>query len=97
MMGLAGDAVKRPQVPGGFYDPQKGTKTNIMCSACNLVCHPEKKVRAKRMKMWLQGGVSIQREDGTIETMPVEDARAYVAAMPSEQRVLYEDIVDSEE
>ena len=95
MMGLAGDAMKRPQVPGGFYDPQKGTKTNIMCSACNLVCHPEKKVRAKRMKMWLQGGVSIQREDGTIETMPVEDARAYVAAMPSEQRVLYEDIVDN--
>ena len=47
------------------------------------------------MKMWLQGGVSIQREDGTIETMPVEDARAYVAAMPSEQRVLYEDIVDN--
>ena len=43
MMGLAGDAVKRPQVPGGFYDPQKGTKTNIMCSACNLVCHPEKR------------------------------------------------------
>ncbi|MGB0620135.1 MAG: hypothetical protein ACPGVZ_11785 [Myxococcota bacterium] len=97
MMGLAGDAVKRPQVPGGFYDPQKGTKTNIMCSACNLVCHPEKKVRAKRMKMWMQGGVSIQREDGTIETMPVEDARAYVAAMPPERRVLYEDIVDSEE
>ena len=95
MMGLAGDAVKRPQVPGGFYDPQRGTKTNVMCSACNLVCHPEKKVRAKRMKMWMQGGVSIQREDGTIETMPVEDARAYVAAMPPERRVLYEDIVDS--
>ena len=61
VMGLAGDMMQRPQVPGGFYDPQKGTKTNIMCSACNLVCHPEKKVRAKRMKMWLQGGVSIQR------------------------------------
>jgi epoxyqueuosine reductase QueG len=94
IMGLAGDVMKRPQIPGGFYDPQKGTKTNIMCSACNLVCHPEKKVRAKRMKMWIQGGVSIQREDGTIETMPLEDARAYLDAMPIEKRALYEDFAD---
>ena len=92
MLGLVGDLMKRPQVPGGFYDMQKGTKTNIMCSACNLVCHPEKKVRAKRMKMWLQGGVSIQREDGTIETMPLEVARAYLDAMPPEKRALYEDV-----
>ncbi|NRA00473.1 MAG: hypothetical protein HRU01_28640 [Myxococcales bacterium] len=92
IMGLAGDVMKRPQVPGGFYDAQKGTKMNIMCSACNLVCHPEKKVRAKRMKMWMQGGVSIQREDGTVETMPLEDARTYLDAMPPEKRALYEDI-----
>jgi epoxyqueuosine reductase len=94
MVELATDANERPQVPGGFYDPQRGTKTNIMCSACNLVCHPEKKVRAKRMKMWLQGGVSVQREDGTVETMALEDARAYVEAMPPEKRALYEDLLD---
>ena len=97
IMGLAGDVMKRPQVPGGFYDPQKGTKTNIMCSACNLVCHPEKKVRAKRMKMWIQGGVSIQREDGSIATMPLEDARAYLDAMPIEKRALYEDFAEPPE
>jgi epoxyqueuosine reductase QueG len=97
IMGLAADMMKRPQIPGGFYDPQKGTKTNIMCSACNLVCHAEKKVRAKRMKMWLQGGVSIQRDDGTIETMPLEDARAYLDAMSPEKRSLYEDIADDGE
>jgi epoxyqueuosine reductase len=97
VMGLAGDLMNRPQVPGGFYDVQKGTKTNIMCSACNLVCHPEKKVRAKRMKMWIQGGVSIQREDGTIETMPLEDARAYLDAMPIEKRALYEDFAEPTE
>lgn len=97
VMSLAGDLMNRPQVPGGFYDVQKGTKTNIMCSACNLVCHPEKKVRAKRMKMWIQGGVSIQREDGTIETMPLEDARAYLDAMPIEKRALYEDFAEPTE
>ena len=31
-----------------------------------LVCHPEKGVQSKRVKMWMQGGVSIQREYGTI-------------------------------
>jgi len=97
LMELGVDLAKRPQVPGGFYDAQKGTKTNIMCSACNLVCHPEKKVRAKRMKMWKQGGVSVQHEDGTIETMPLEDARAFLDAMPPERRALYEDIPGSTE
>jgi hypothetical protein len=91
-MELAGDLANRPEVPGGFYDAQKGTKTNIMCSACNLVCHPEKKVRAKRLKMWRTGGVSVQHEDGRIETLPLDEARAFLDAMPIERRALYEDI-----
>lgn len=84
--------MQRPQVPGGFYDAQKGTKTNIMCSACNLFCHPEKKVRAKRLEMWTQGGVSIEHDDGTIETMPLDEARAYLDALPMEKRALFEDV-----
>ena len=89
---LAGDTAKRPQVPGGFFDPQKGTRTNIMCSACNLVCHPEREVRAKRLKMWRQGGVSVQHADGTIETLPLDEARAFLDALPPDQRALYEDV-----
>lgn len=89
---LAGDQSKRPAVPGGFYDAQKGTRTNIMCSACNLVCHPEKKVRAKRLKMWTQGGISVQHEDGRVEAMPAEEARAFLDAMPPERRALYEEV-----
>jgi epoxyqueuosine reductase QueG len=92
LMQLVGDTAKRPVVPGGFYDPQNGNKMNIMCSACNLVCHPEKKVRAKRLKMWTKGGVTIQREDGRVEAMPLDEARAYLDAMPIERRVLYEDV-----
>jgi len=89
---LATDTAQRPEVPGGFYDAQKGTRTNIMCSACNLVCHPERKVRAKRLKMWTQGGVTVQHEDGRVEAMPVDEARAFLDAMPPERRALYEDI-----
>ena len=91
-MELAGDLAKRPEIAGGFYDVQRGTKTNIMCSACNLVCHPETKVRTKRLKMWRTGGVSVQHEDGRIETIPVEDARAFLEAMLPDRRALYEDI-----
>jgi epoxyqueuosine reductase QueG len=91
MLELAGDAAKRPAVPGGFYDAQRGTRTNIMCSACNLVCHPEKKVRAKRLKMWTQGGVTIQHEDGRVEAMPRDEARAFLDGLSPERRALYED------
>ena len=89
---MAGEAAKRPPVPGGFATPHDGGKINIMCSACNLVCHPERAVRAKRLKMWCQGGVTVQHEDGRIESMPVEDARAFLDAMPKERRALYEDV-----
>jgi len=92
LLQMAGDVAKRPEVPGGFYDPQRGNKINIMCSACNLVCHPEKKVRAKRLKMWRTGGVTVQHEDGRIETMPHDEARAFLDAMPPERRALYEHI-----
>ena len=76
------------------FDAQKGTKTNIMCSACNLVCHPEREVRAKRLMLWRQGGVVVQHEDGRIEAMPAEDAREFLEAMPAERRALYEKIDD---
>jgi epoxyqueuosine reductase QueG len=89
---LATDTANRPVVPGGFYDAQKGAKTNIMCSACNLVCHPERKVRAKRLKMWTKGGVTVQHEDGRVEAMPLDEALAFLDAMPIERRALYEDV-----
>jgi ferredoxin len=95
---LLGDLEKRPPVPSG-YDEGRGMTGKMaaapLCSACNLVCHPEKKVRAKRMKMWLQGGVTVQREDGTIETMPLDEARAHLDAMTAEQRALYEDMEET--
>ena len=63
-----------------------------MCSAFTLVCHPEREVRAKRLKMWRQGGVSVQHEDGRIETLPADEAKEFLAAMPAERRALYEEI-----
>lgn len=92
VMEMSLDAAKRPPVPGGFSAPHQEGRTNIMCSACNLVCHPERAVRAKRVKLWRGGGVSVQHEDGRIEAMPAEDARAFLDAMPPERRALYEKV-----
>ena len=41
----------------------------IASSACDLVCHPESEVRRKRVKLWTQGGICIQHEDGRLEAM----------------------------
>ncbi len=60
-----------------------------------MICHPERKLRAKRLKMWRQGGVTVQHEDGRIEAMPLDEARAFLDAMPPERRALYEDVGDA--
>lgn len=92
LMEIATDAAARPQTPGGFVNPHEPgeRRMNIHCSACNLVCHPEREVRSKRVKLWTQGGVSVQYEDGRLAAMPKEDAEAFIAAMPAERRALYE-------
>lgn len=90
LMELSDDQAKRPAVPGGFVPAfQESGRMNISCSACNLVCHPEREVRSKRVKMWTQGGLVVQHEDGHLEAMPREEAEAFVNAMPEERRALY--------
>ncbi len=92
VMEMAADAARRPSVPGGFVNVQQEGRTNIMCSACNLVCHPEREVRARRVKLWRQGGVTVQHEDGRLQTLPAEEAKAFLEAMPLERRRLYEQV-----
>ena len=91
IMELSDDQAKRPQVEGGFVPAfLESGRMNIMCSACNLVCHPERDVRSRRVKMWTQGGIVVQHEHGRLEAMPREDAEAFVNAMPDERRALYQ-------
>jgi len=90
LMELTDDQANRPAVPGGFVPAFIDSgRMNISCSACNLVCHPEREVRSKRVKMWTQGGLVVQHEDGHLEAMPREDAEDFVNAMPEARRALY--------
>ena len=91
---MAMAAAGRPQVDGGFAAPGDGRFINIMCSACNLVCHPEREVRQRRLAMWRRGGVTVQHEDGRIESLPPDEAKSFVDGMPPERRRLYEDTDD---
>ena len=86
---------ERPELPGGgmqspvTYSKSKRDVT-LTCGNCMHVCHPDAEERKRRVKLLQQGGVIIQHEDGNLESVSSEVAKAHIAAMPPERRALYE-------
>jgi len=81
----------RPQIKGGFLHPKMGKKINLTCGNCSLVCHPDKKERARRFKLLTSSGCVVQGEDGSLKAYPPDEAAKRVADMTPERRNLYED------
>jgi len=82
--------LSRPKDEGGYEHPLiPGTRVEIMCGNCQLVCHPDKTVRAKRFELLTQSGVIIQHPDGSLEAVSPEEAEEHLAAMTPETRALY--------
>lgn len=86
---------KRPELPGGgMQSPITYSKTKrdvtLTCGNCMHVCHPDKKERERRLNLLRTGGVVIQHEDGSLEAVSSEKARAHIELMNPEQRLLYE-------
>jgi len=86
---------KRPELPGGgMQSPITYSKTirdvTLTCGNCMHVCHPDKAERERRVQLLQKGGVIIQQEDGSLQSVSAEAARAHVAAMAPERRALYE-------
>jgi epoxyqueuosine reductase len=82
----------RPENGGGFQHPSMpGKPVEMMCGNCQLVCHPDKTVRAKRFKMLTRSGVIIQHPDGSLVAVSPEKAEEHLAAMTPETRALYEE------
>ena len=86
---------KRPELPGGgMQSPITYSKTKrdvtLTCGNCMHVCHPDKAERERRVQLLQKGGVIIQQEDGSLQSVSAEEARAHVAAMDPERRALYE-------
>jgi epoxyqueuosine reductase QueG len=81
----------RPRPGIGFYHPLlPGNKGQITCGHCQIICHPDKDVRAKRFKMLIQAGVVIQLDDGSLKPVSPEEASEHLAGMSPEERALYE-------
>ncbi len=83
--------VKRIKVNYGFYNPlMPGHLSEFTCGICQLICHPDKKVRQERYKMLANSGVIIQEPDGTLKAVSPKEAEAYLGAMDQQARLLYE-------
>jgi len=54
--------------------------------------NPDPEERKRRVKLLKQGGVIIQHEHGSLQSVSPEEAENHLAAMEPERRVLYETI-----
>jgi epoxyqueuosine reductase len=81
---------QRPEGPGGRYHSLMNFKLYTTCGNCQIVCVPDKEERKRRYKLLAGGGVIVQNEDGTLETVSPEEAKERLRAMTEERRTLYE-------
>ncbi len=86
---------KRYELPGGgMQSPITYSKTKrdvtLTCGNCMHVCHPDKEERKRRLDLLRRGGVIIQHEDGSLQSVSKEKAREHTIAMDPERRALYE-------
>ena len=75
-----------------FNNLMPGDKVELTCGNCQLLCHPDKEVRIKRYELLTQSGVIVQNPDGSREAVSPEEAMERMAAMPPEQRALFEEV-----
>jgi epoxyqueuosine reductase len=88
----AADAyIRRPMNDHLYYNSVKpGFKTEYTCSFCQLVCHPDPKVRKYRYRTIIDNGVIVQNEDGTREAVTPGEAIKRLSQMSPERRSMYE-------
>ncbi len=84
---------KRPKSDTGFYHfLMPGNVVELTCCFCQLVCHPDKDVRKKRLKMIKNGGVTIQTPDGSLKSVSPDEAEEWLDSLDKETRALYMEV-----
>jgi epoxyqueuosine reductase len=82
----------RKRVDYGLYHAlAPGSLLEFTCGHCQLICHPDKKVRQERYKMLINSGVVIQDPAGRLRPVTPEEAKKHLATMDPEQKILYEE------
>jgi epoxyqueuosine reductase len=80
---------KWPDMEGGHYHLLMERPLYLTCGNCSLICHPDKEMRKKRYKMLTKNGVVVQKPDGKLEALSVDEADAYLSSLDDEVRALY--------
>jgi len=61
------------------------------CCNCQFVCHPDIKVRKRRLELLTKSGVVIEEEDGRKRAVSPREANEFYSKMPPERRRLFID------
>ena len=87
-----GPFLKRPRPDLSVFNVlMPGDRVELTCGNCQLICHPDKEIRKKRYKLLVEGGVIVEKSDGSREPVSPEEAKKRLAAMDPATRALYED------
>lgn len=75
----------------GYQAASFNGKYNIQltCGNCNYICAGNTKETALRYKTLVNSGCVIQREDGSLEIYPPEEAKEVFESMPIKHQKLY--------
>ena len=93
LLKTVGPYLKRPKTDLTLFNTiMPGDKVELTCGNCQLICHPDAKIRKRRYKMLVESGVIIQNPDGSLETVAPQDAKQRIAKMNAETRALYEEV-----
>jgi epoxyqueuosine reductase QueG len=83
--------LKRPAEKLVFNVLMPGSRVELTCGNCQLICHPDREIRRARHKMLVGSGVVVQNDDGTRIAVTPEEAKRRIAAMDPATRALYEE------
>ena len=67
-----------------------GYRGAFTCGHCQLICHPDPKVRKERFAALVSSGVVVQDPGGGLRAVSPEEATAHLAAMDEKTRALYQ-------
>ncbi|CAB1056739.1 Iron-sulfur cluster-binding protein [Olavius sp. associated proteobacterium Delta 1] len=93
LVNAVGPYLKRARTALNVYNVlMPGDRVELTCGNCQLICHPDKKIRKKRYKLLTESGVIVENPDGSREAVSPEEAKKHLAAMDPKTRALYEEV-----
>lgn len=84
--------VKRPKIDPVFYHPGVPEhKMQYTCSTCQFICSPDKKTRNHRYKLFRNGGVIVEDEEGNRSAVSPDEADKIIEKISKDKKILYSD------